>query len=335
MAIKNIILVFLFTFSCIACNQGKMSGQEPDSIARMQVQPVNIHRFDKWLYHWITSPDDQLPQEIIKNYNFFSIYTKYIIGVGEPNDPEIRSKIRAFFSDSIMMDLYENTEASYDSVSDIAFSLGKAFQEFQFYFPEKGIPTVFMHVSGLNQSVVVGENILSISIDKYQGKDYLLYNSYFKEYQIKNMVRERIVPDYLKGWLFSEFEMGEENRLIDNIIYYGKILYALQAFTEIPDTLLLGFTREELDLCLKNEKSLWHYVLENQHLYTTDYLTISKYMGEATRSAFFKDEYPAQIGPFLGWRIITQYMLKNKKVSLPELMKNQHSQEILSKSKYK
>ena len=335
MSTRNIFFLFLIFFQCFACQQGKGSGQQPDSIS--SEPSLQIRRFDKLLYNWLLQPQQSLPDKLSTEYQpFWEIYTNNIIEVGSPNDANIGEKVQTFFADNDLFSLYTSAENAYDSIADIELELGKAFNDLQLYFPEKQLPVLYMHVSGLNQSVIVGEDFLSLSIDKYLGEDYPLYYKYYGKHVRRNMIRTRIVPDYLTGWFYSEFDMGPENRLIDHMIYQGKILYALQVIlSDIPDVVLFGFSQQELDRCLENEKEIWNYILKNKHLYTTDYLIISKYMNEAPHSAFFSDDYPSRIGSFLGFRIVSQYMNKNKKVTLSDLLHQQNNQQILSKSKYK
>ena len=80
-----------------------------------------------------------------------------------------------------------------------------------------------MHVSGFNQNVLVGDSLLSLSIDKYMGKDYPLYQDFFYDSQKLKMQRGLVVPDYLAGWLMSEYPFaGKENVLLDRMIYEEK-----------------------------------------------------------------------------------------------------------------
>lgn len=319
----------------IACQHNNVSGQEPN--ASQMPSGFHVQRFDKAFYEWLNTNESDLPLKMKQDYrDFLYLYVNYVLNV-TPNDSiRIEEQIRSYFSNSDFTTLYKDAEIQYNSIEDIELNLGKAFADLQFYFPEKKMPIVYMHVSGLNQSVIVGENILSLSIDKYLGQNYPIYAKFYGNYLKKNMIRERIVPDYLTAWFFSEFEMKNESNLLDHIIHRGKIIYMLQnLLPDWPEHILLGFTEHELELCLNNEKSIWRFILENKHLYTNDYLIISKYMNEAPYSAFFTNEYPAQIGIFVGWRIVSNYMGKNGKLTLSDLMNNPDSQQILSKSKYK
>jgi len=333
--IKSLLLFFVL--SCISCQQGKVTGQDVGTIDNVESSGLII-RFDKYLYEWLKNPNNRKAIQLLReNRDFLDLYAKHIVEVGSPDSSFFTEKMQKHFSDSTLFKLYSDAIDKYKSIYFMEYQLEQAFGIIREDFPLVKIPAVYMHVSGMNQSVISGENILSVSIDKYLGEDYPLYKRYFHERQRRNMVEGRIVPDYLKGFLYSEFPLNpNDSRLLDNMIYQGKIIYALQ--TLLPDesvALLLGFSKQELKLCLKNEKEIWRYILRNEHLYSKDYLIISKYMNEAPRSAFFADEYPSQIGTFIGWRIVSRYMSKNNKLTLPDLINNTDAQQILTKSKYK
>ncbi len=73
--------------------------------------------------------------------------------------------------------------------------------------------------------------------------------------------------------------------------------------------------------------------IERKHLYTPDQLTTSQYF-EDTPAIFPENDAPGNIGTWIGWQIINQYMKETG--STPEaLMQNNDAQEILTASKYK
>ena len=197
------------------------------------------------------------------------------------------------------------------------------------------IPAIYMHISGLNQNVLVSDSLLSISIDKYMGEDYPLYQDFFYDYQLRKMLPELIVPDFLAGWLISEFPFeGKENVLLDRMIYEGKIKYiVLHAISEISIRTLMGYTDPQEKWCLDHEKNLWKEIISRKHLYTPDHVTTNRYFEDAP-CTFLTLEAPGNIGTWIGWQIINAYMKETG--STPEmLMKNTNYQEILTQSKYK
>ena len=221
---------------------------------------------------------------------------------------------------------FESTERTYDlkEMHRVVNALPKEYR----------VPFA-MHVSGFNQNVLVGDSLLSISIDKYLSEEYPLYQDFFYDFQRRLMTPEHIVPDYLAGWLMSEYPFeGKENVLLDRMIYEGKIKYLIhQAFPELKPEVLMGYTETSYNWCKENESNLWKAIIDRKHLYTPDLMTTNKYFDNVP-SIFLASDAPGNLGSWLGWQIIDKYMRETN--STPEaLMQNNDSQAILTDSKYK
>ena len=118
------------------------------------------------------------------------------------------------------------------------------------------------------------------------------------------------------------------------MIYEGKIKYLLSQALGVPDAAeLMGYTEQAHNWCKDNEGTIWKAIIERKHLYTPDQLTTSQYF-EDTPTIFPGNDAPGNIGTWIGWQIINQYMKETG--STPEaLMQNNNVQEILTASKYK
>ena len=197
------------------------------------------------------------------------------------------------------------------------------------------IPAVYMHISGLQQNVLVDDSLLSISIDKYMGADYPLYKDYFLDYQLYKMNPDCIVPDYLKAWLLSEYPfIGNDRILLERMIYEGKINYIIhRALPKAVPEMLMGYSSSDYQWCKRNEKNLWNIIIERKHLFTPDSATTERYFSDMP-SVFISGEAPGNLGVWIGWQIVTQYMNKTKS-SVEDLINNTDYQDILTKSRYK
>ena len=103
---------------------------------------------------------------------------------------------------------------------------------------------------------------------------------------------------------------------------------------DISDTLLMKYSREQLDWCYKKESLLWSLMVENQFLFSSDVQIQKKFMEDGPFTSVLSDAAPARLGHFIGWRIVSKYMANND-VSLSELLLETDNQKILKKSKYK
>ena len=327
---SKIIGAMALLFCCSGCK-----GQAKDAF--LSAEPVRIHRFDKALLRLIESGNDVAIQgELLCDYpEMMNVLGKGVLNMQTPETPGFFERLTNYYSESTLKGLYRDAVALYDSVPDVERQLGRAFAYLEAHFRGMSLPQVYMHVSGLNQNVLAAERLLSLSIDKYMGKDYPLYRRFFYDAQREKMQRARVAPDYLSGWLMSEYPFsGKENVLLERMIYEGKIKYLVsQALPDLPPQLLMGYTEEAYVWCRKNEAAVWKTMIERKHLYAADLITANRYIEDAP-ATFLAEEAPGNLGVWIGWQIVCKYMEQTG--AAPEaLMQETEAQKILTLSKYK
>ena len=314
--------LFALLLLCVSCK-----GQE--------VEPARISRFDKDLFRLIESNEPGIQGELLCDYpEMLEVLGKGIINMQKTEAPGFFDRLVKFYSEPTLKGLYRDAIALYDSVTDIEQGLGAGFAYLKEHLPFIPLPQhVYMHVSGLSQNVLVGEKELSISIDKYMGKDYPLYGRFFYDYQVEKMQRPLVVPDYLAGWLMSEYPFeGKETVLLERMAYEGKIKYLVsQAMPGLAPHVLMGYPEESLAWCRKNEGALWKAIIERKHLYTPDRMATGRYFEEAP-STFLAPGAPGSLGVWFGWNIVKKYMDETG-ATVEMLMKTGNAQDILAKSK--
>lgn len=329
---SKLLLILSLSFYLFSCN-----GQNTHIPAAVtSAAPVKINRFDKELFKLVDTGDSTRQAEITGGYpQMLDVLGKGILNMKSPAMPGFFDKLTNYYSEPTLKSLYADAIRQYDDVSQIEQQLGNGFAWLKACFPSMQIPAIYMHVSGFNQNVLVGDSLLSISIDKYLGEEYPLYQEFFYDFQRRLMTPEHIVPDYLAGWLMSEYPFeGKENVLLDRIIYEGKIKYLIhQAFPELTPEQLMGYTGASYNWCKENEANLWKAIIERKHLYTPDQMTTAKYF-ESTPCVFLSSDAPGNIGSWIGWQIVDKYM-KETDATPEALMQNNDSQAILTASKYK
>ncbi len=310
---------------------------QPANIAKpTEPMPIHIERFDQALLEMIEAGDTAMGKKLLDVYPYeLEIVGKGVLNMQSPTVPGFFERLIRYYSEPTLKHLYEEAVTKYADVSDIEAQLGQAFAFLKANFPEMQIPAVYMHVSGFNQNVLVGDSLLSLSIDKYMGESYPLYQAFFPDYQRIKMQRTRVAADYLTGWLMSEYPFeGNESVLLDRMLYEGKIKYIVSlALPELSPAQLMGYTEAEYAWCEAHEKTLWSTIIERKHLYTPDRLTTEKYLRD-TPCTFLSDETPGNVGTWIGWRIISSYM-QEVKLTLPALMNQANAQELLAAAKYR
>ena len=112
-------------------------------------------------------------------------------------------------------------------------------------------------------------------------------------------------------------------------------MYAVQKLLpETPDSLIFGYTSEQIKWCQQNTDLMWTSLVENKLLFSTDDLTISKLINPAPFS-FSTKEAPGRASIWLGNRIVNSYMKRNKGISIEKLLLDNDYQKILTEAKYK
>ena len=283
---------------------------------------------------------DQIPTavpELKKTFTeFFDLFTYRMISIGGSEQEKFQESLYSFISDTLIRKLELKVAEKLDT-TQLRDELETAFKHYRYYFPQKNIPVIYTCISGFNQSVVTSENLIGISLDKYMGAESPFYEKLgLPEYKRRNMHPAKIVTDVMYAWAVTEWPKAEQtNNLLSQMIQEGKMMYFVDAMLpEKHDTLKIGYTRKQLDFCMENEASMWTYLAEHKHLYSTDRMTIKRYMDDGPFSASFTNESPARTGVWLGWQIVRSYMKQHPETKLADLMNNQDFQGILNQSGY-
>lgn len=95
-------------------------------------------------------------------------------------------------------------------------------------------PKIYAQNSAFNQSIVVGDSLIGISLDKYMGADYPAYKKYFYENQRATMEPSRIVQDCLYFYLNQQFpptRLRIRHTLGQWLIHQGKIAWVVAQLT--------------------------------------------------------------------------------------------------------
>ena len=324
--------ILLIGLAVISCKSEKKIEYEP--------VPVSINRFDKALnaidiYHL----NDSVNYLLNKYPDFFPIFAFNIIDIGYPGEPGLGERLTAFQTNKTIYQLNKKVQVAFSDMSGIEAELSDAFGRYKYYFPNGIVPRIYTHVSGFNQSVVTSENLVSVSLDKYLGSKEEFYNMLYPpipEYLKYRMNPGRIAPDIIYAFANVKYPLKSEKiNLLAHMVHEGKLKYfQKQLFPAIPDTLLWGFTPEQIAFCESSEESMWVYLIEQKLLFETNEMTINKFVKEAPFTKDFTKESPGQAVNWIGYHIVKSFMERNTEISLQQLMQNNNYQGILNESRY-
>jgi len=279
-------------------------------------------------------------EAFVSKYGRFMQYFSYVINIGEVGDSSWKDGLLRFCTDKLNNEVYSAVQDLYTDVKDIEKGLTEAFRHYLYYFPEKSVPSVYTCITGFNNSIITGDSVLGIGLDRYLGKECRYYSMLgLYNYQVAKMSREYIVPDAVYAWVASEWDYAsvgyDPDNVLSEILHEGKLLYLKKCLLpSLKDEMIFGFTTGQLEFCRKNEGMMWQYMIENNLLFSSDQLTRKKLTGEAPFTAYFTRESPGRAAAWIGFRIIESYMRNNRGLSVGKLMEETDAQAILSGARY-
>jgi len=301
---------------------------------------IEIKRLEKDLF---TINPDEIIQKVpaLKNkYGKFLQLFSYVINTGDVTDSSFGDLLLRFCSDKQNNDVYAMTIKQFPDVKIIEEGLQEGFRHYLYYFPGRRVPAVFTCITGFNNSIITGDSILGIGLDRYLGADCEYYPKLdIYKYIAARMTPENIVPDCMYGWGASEWDFSTLKYPADNvlaeIIHNGKLKYFEKCMLpETTDEIIFGFTRDQMKFCRNNESQMWQYLIENNLLFSSDQFTIRKLTGEAPFTSFFSNDSPGRAAVWLGFRIVESYMMKNPGIKIGEMINNTDVHGILEKARY-
>ncbi len=299
---------------------------------------IDIKRFEQDLFQVnLDSITENLDYFYSEYGKFFDLFNYRIIQIGGARQLTYPDYLKTFLTDYLNHEVYKETMKIFPDLDVQEDKLADGFKRFRFHFPGRELPEIYSFISRFNQSIVTDEGILGIGLDNYLGVDNEFYLRLGKhQYQIDIMYPGKIASDCMMGWGMTEFEFNDlVDNVLSNMIYHGKMAcFTKWMLPEEADSVIMGFSAGQMNFCLNNEATMWEYLVEHKLLFETDRMSILKFTGNGPFTRDFTHESPARAAVWLGWRIVEEYMKRNPKVTLSELMADQDYQKILTLSKY-
>jgi len=338
-------LVYILLLLCILALTGCHKGRNywPKNLEStgdgLPVTP-DIVRFDKALLNIHEATVSQDIRILYDEYpEFMPLWVEDILGIPTEDTAYLEQQLPLFLNDTLYGFKQTNAREQevFADISDIQNSINRAFTRITYLYPDTEIPSIYMFVSGFQTPIYFEEELIGIGADMYLGSDYEYYNRVVYDYQKQTMRPECIPIDLISAYLFHILPYtGTKSRLIDQMMYRGKIMYLVaQIFDELPGYEVMGWTKEQWDWCVKNERAIWHLVMDKRDLFKTESMVLTSYLNDGPFTSEVSQDAPGRLGIWLGWRIAESFMEHNPEVTLTELMAEGDAQKILEESYYK
>ena len=220
---KIYLILFVMMLGCIGCEWQ----------LRYDESEVVVERYDRIQSLYLTTSDFSALQQMNTVYPMQTrTLIEDVLRIGRVNDPQINNKFLRFYQDSTLQVLINEAEEQYANMDDINEDFTTAFRYLRKEIPGIEIPEIYAQIGSLDQSIIVGNGMIGICLDKYLGVEYSLYLK--EEYgysldQRKMMQRQYIVPDGIGFYLLSLYPMPFDKPLsqVERDIHMGRIQWVV------------------------------------------------------------------------------------------------------------
>lgn len=332
---KHLLPILLIALSLTACTKSRTYFPKD-----LEPQPVEIIRFDNALLNINAQSALQDIRIISHEYpTFFPFFVENILGVPANDTAFLAEQLPLFLQDTLygFKQTNERERILFASTQDLENELSKAFARVHYLYPDLPIPTIYLFISGFNASILFADDDIAVGADMYLGSDYEYYNRVVHDYQKVTMRKECIPVDVVSAHLFRYLPYtSTKSRLIDNMIYRGKIMYLLsQIFSDIPAYEVMGYTKEQWSWCVKHERAIWNLMMDKKDLFKTESLLLTSYLNEGPFTGEISQDSPGRLGTWVGWRIAESYMNHHPEITMQQLIAEPNAEYILQESYYR
>lgn len=331
---NSVVYLFILVLVAAACNSDRTEkcAFVPDT--------ENIAIDLKW-----ESLEDSLPsfttkEELTGFLTRHPAIREFFLGREEyPNDTTfINDRFRKFTNPHIDTLLME-THRVFGDASKLKQEFAQAFANIKYYYPDFQPPKIQTMITGFEKDVYVSDTLVIVGLDYYLGAHakYQILNLY--DYMKRRYHPGFIVPSVmlLYGIDAKYNKLNPSDRtMLAEMISYGKAYYfAKQMVPCTPDSVLIGYTSEEINGSRENESLIWSRLIEDQVLFSTSNQDKQKYIIERPKTLEVGEKCPGRIGQWVGWRMISSYHENNPDKTLPDIMNMTDAQKMFKESGYK
>jgi hypothetical protein len=329
----RILFIVLFFCSC--------HGKAPD-VSDIHVN-MNTKRFEKDLFKLDSAHFESQFPKLLNDYPEFGInFLNTILNADPRWSIDTTKNYVTGFTSSYRV-LYDTAEQIFSDFSRYENEIKSGIQYLKHYFPKAQVPEkIITYIGPLDgYGDILSNDAFIIGLQHHLGAKASFYQSSWLNETYPNYISRRFDPNTISVNCMTNIildiypEKFDELTLANQMIEKGKRLYLLsKVLPEKEEYWLIGYSKEQLENCYKNEAMIWELFIQNNLLQIVNNNIIKNYIGESPKTQELGESSPGNIGSFVGWQIVKKLMNKNESIGLTELMKT-NPDLILEKAKYK
>ena len=340
---KHIFLLLVTVLLLAACKNGK-------TIPDVSNIPINleVQRFEQDFFALDTNNLNQGLNALSKKYpQFLGDYIGNILrlNIGDSSIPAIKAFINYYGP------AYQQSQKLFTDFTPWQKEIEEGFRFTKYYFPKYSLPKKLITFVGPYDAYYSGSigaygDVLTqagpaVGLQLHLGAGSPLYQQGLQqgavyEYQVRRFVPEAIPVNVMKNIVDDMFPYDAEGRpLIEQMIEKGKRMYVLdQLLPHTADTLKIGYTKGQLDLCNQHEGDIWNYFVKNDLLYSVDPELTKGILQDGPKTQELGEGVPGFLGLYTGWQIVKKWMAQHDKTTLDALMQK-NAQQLFNEAGYK
>ncbi|MFT5778248.1 MAG: hypothetical protein ACI837_001204 [Crocinitomicaceae bacterium] len=250
----------------------------------------------------------------------------HCIGIGRVSDSILYDTLSGFLDHPYTARLEARIHTKFSDKTEIRENIRNGFKHLKFHFPTVKQPKniVFLN-SVFTGSAISMEDDIAVGLERYLGPDVdvikeLPPNEFFQWIK-EAMDAQFLERDVMASWIMTNVvENPNGGSLAENIVYWGKIIYFIEAsFPDQEEHIIIRYSDEDYKWAVDNEYSYWEYLVAQNLLFKLDERTKMNMLKEGPFTPGLPEIGPDRLGQFLGWRMVHQYMENHSDLSLSEL----------------
>ena len=299
---------------------------------------VRIARYDHLVDDYVNTGNIALWQKMNTEFpRETRALIENVLKLGPADKDGIEDSLRAYYSDPTIVQLRKDIAKKYDRLNVYEKELSCAFERLEAEHSNFVVPKIYAQNSAFNQSIVVGDSLIGISLDKYMGTDYPAYKKYFYENQRVTMEPSRMVQECLFFYLVQQYPYGKtfpQIKFGDWLIHQGKIGWIVAQLVGKDLIDVAAYQTATKNWYTTHEKQVWNELKQPRIWNSNDKKLVYSIMKTSDKNPYFKDPHSRGVGLWIGMRIVDDYMKSHPKVSLDSLLLTKDYAQILAGSKF-
>lgn len=300
--------------------------------------PQRIVRYDRIVDDYVSTGNIALWQKMNTEFpRETRVLIENVLRLGRADQEGIEDSLRAFYNNPTLTQLRKDVAQRFEDLTPYEKELKQAFARLKGEQSSFVTPRIYAQNSAFNQSIVVGDSLLGISLDKYLGTNYPSYKKYFYENQRVTMEPSRMVQECIFFYLAQQFPLHKQVKeftLGNMILHQGKLGWIVSQLIDSKPLDVAAYQAATKKWYTQHESYCWNILRQPPMWNTTDSMLCKSVMMTSDAHPYFKDAHSRGVGLWVGMQIVDSYMQQHPEISLDSLLHFTDYQRMLNESKY-